>query len=345
MDGGGFPEEYAARLAAAGAGGRAGADRRLAAFFVELMPGAEAAFVFADPVAAAGAVLDLVEHASHVILAGDPLAPTARYFETIRGRTSGHRFSRVDLSDPAALAPVLTDDSRLLWLETELPPAWRQPDIAALAAVAGPREVRLAVDNRAVGLDRFNPFTAGADLVIEAAPGGLAVVLTADRPELMFSRDRLRYFRDHGVGAAGEDAALAAFAALADWPARRAAAAAAAAGLVAALVDHPAVAGVDYPGQAGHPDHAAMAAAGRRSAATLTATLSGGGPAATAVQARLAGVADLAAEVTYPAGALPQVPAPIRAELGLAEGALRVIAGAGPAEDLVAAFCAALADL
>ena len=58
-----------------------------------------------------------------------------------------------------------------------------------------------------------------------------------------------------------------------------------------------------------------------------------------------AGAADLAAEVTYPAGALPQVPAPIRAELGLAEGALRVIAGAGPAEDLVAAFRAALADL
>ena len=45
------------------------------------------------------------------------------------------------------------------------------------------------------------------------------------------------------------------------------------------------------------------------------------------------------------AGTLPQVPAPIRAELGLAEGALRVIAGAGPAEDLVAAFRAALADL
>ncbi|MEE3048085.1 MAG: PLP-dependent transferase [Pseudomonadota bacterium] len=272
MDGGGFPEEYAARLAAAGAGGRAGADRRLAAFFVELMPGAEAAFVFADPVAAAGAVLDLVEHASHVIFAGDPLAPTARYFETIRGRTSGHRFSRVDLSDPAALAPVLTDDSRLLWLESELPPAWRQPDIAALASVAGPREVRLAVDNRAVGLDRFNPFTAGADLVIEAAPGGLAVVLTADRPELMFSRDRLRYFRDHGVGAAGADDALAAFAALADWPAERAAAATAAAGLADALAGHPAVLRVDYPGRAGHPDHAARAAAGRRPAAMLTVT-------------------------------------------------------------------------
>ncbi|MDP7380319.1 MAG: PLP-dependent transferase [Alphaproteobacteria bacterium] len=345
MDGGGFPKDYVARLAAAGAGGRAGADRRLAAFFVDLMPGAEAAFVCADPVAAAGAVLDLVEHASHVILAGDPLAPTARYFETIRARTSGHRFSRVDLSDPAALAPALAEDSRLLWVESALSPAWRQPDITALAAVAGPREVRLAVDNRAVGLDRFNPFAVGADLVVEAAPNGLAVVLTADRPELMFSRDRLRYFRDHGVGAAGADDALAAFAALADWPAERVAAATAAAGLADALAGHPAVLRVDYPGRACHPDHAAMAAAGRRPAAMLTVTLRGGGPAATKVQAGLVGAADLAAEVTYPAGALPQVPAPIRAELGLAEGALRVIAGAGPAEDLVAAFRAALADL
>ena len=43
-------------------------------------------------------------------------------------------------------------------------------------------------------------------------------------------------------------------------------------------------------------------------------------------------------------GAMKHV-SPIRAELGLAEGALRVIAGAGPAEDLVAAFRAALADL
>ena len=130
-----------------------------------------------------------------------------------------------------------------------------------MAAVAGPREVRLAVDNQAVGLDRFNPFAVGADLVVEAAPNGLAVVLTADRPELMFSRDRLRYFRDHGIGAAGADDALAASRRL-PIGRRRAAAAAAAAGLADALAGHPAVLRVDYPGRAGHPDHAAMAAAG-----------------------------------------------------------------------------------
>ena len=67
------------------------------------LEGGAQAFAFASGLAAISTVLELLDADSHIVSGDDLYGGTFRLFERVRARSAGHRFSFVDLTDPANL--------------------------------------------------------------------------------------------------------------------------------------------------------------------------------------------------------------------------------------------------
>ena len=67
------------------------------------LEGGSAAFAFASGLAAISTTLELLDANAHVVSGDDVYGGTFRLFERVRARSAGHRFSFVDLTDPARL--------------------------------------------------------------------------------------------------------------------------------------------------------------------------------------------------------------------------------------------------
>jgi cystathionine beta-lyase/cystathionine gamma-synthase len=181
----------------------------------------------------------------------------------------------------------------------------------------------------------------------EAAP---VAVVTANQPYLMFARERLRFFRDHGGAGAADAAAYGTLQALVDAGLRAAQKSATATALATALASHPAVRRVDYPGLPSHPDHHLLQRDWQAADGKLTVLLDRDLAATTAVVAHLqaAGLATAAApgfltQIDHLAAGRQQIPAPLRAEMGLDDGLLVITVGLEPAAQICAAVDRALA--
>jgi cystathionine beta-lyase/cystathionine gamma-synthase len=346
--------DYFSRLASVLAAGVSGARARLEDFYLDRADGAEAAFAFGSKIAAVNAVLDTIDSGARVLVWADPIAPVSRHFDTIRARTTGVRFERVDASTPEALSGLICEDTRLLWVEQPIGLHRRLPNLAVLGDISRRHEVRLVVDNSAAGLGRCQPLAKGADICLEAGlDDGPAAVMTADQPYLMFARERLRFFRDHGGAPATDAAAFAAMQGLVDAPVRARQQSASADKLAGFLEQHPAVHKIHYPGLASHPDHACLGAEWQAADPKMTIVLDRDLAATTKVVATLqaAGIAaapgatagrSFITHVDHLAANRQQIPSPVRLEMGIEDGLLVMSVGVEPADQLWAAFDQAL---
>ena len=84
-------------------------------------------------------------------------------------RRFGVRVRHVDLTEPGNLAAALGARTRLVYFETPANPNMRLVDIAAIAAIAGRRGIRVIVDNTYATPYLTRPLECGADLVIHSA--------------------------------------------------------------------------------------------------------------------------------------------------------------------------------
>ena len=339
------------QLAAFLAAGVSGARARLEEFYLVMADGGEASFAFGSKMAAVNAVLDTIDSGSRVLVWADPMAPVSRHFDTIRTRTTGVTFDPVDLSDPNQLSTLVCDNSRLLWLEPPIGLQRRIPNLQALIDCARGHDLRIIVDNTAAGLSCYQPLGLGADMMLlggdEAAP---VAVVTANQPYLMFARERLRFFRDHGGAGAADAAAYGTLQALVDAGLRAAQKSATATALATALASHPAVRRVDYPGLPSHPDHHLLQRDWQAADGKLTVLLDRDLAATTAVVAHFqaAGLVTAAApgfltQIDHLAAGRQQIPAPVRAEMGLDDSLLVITVGLEPAAQICAAVDRALA--
>jgi cystathionine beta-lyase/cystathionine gamma-synthase len=97
----------------------------------------------------------------------------------------------VDLTDPAALEAALTERTRLILLESPNTWTYEQQDLAAIAAIAGPRGITTLIDNSWASPLLQSPHAFGIDLVAHSATkylGGhsdvVAGVLTGSEQQL-----------------------------------------------------------------------------------------------------------------------------------------------------------------
>jgi cystathionine gamma-lyase len=92
-----------------------------------------------------------------------------RLFEQVRKRSAGLRFTFTDLSDSSNLEAALTDDTKMVWIETPSNPTLKLVDLAAITDALGKRDVITVMDNTFASPFNQRPLDFGFDIVMHSA--------------------------------------------------------------------------------------------------------------------------------------------------------------------------------
>ncbi|MEP6699922.1 MAG: cystathionine gamma-synthase [Bacteroidota bacterium] len=122
---------------------------------------------FSSGVAATDAVIKLLSPGDEVICGNDMYGGTYRLFTKVFEKF-GIKFLYVDTTDVANIKKSVTDKTKLVWLETPTNPLMNITDIAGVAAITGPKNILLAVDNTFASPYLQNPLDLGADIVMHS---------------------------------------------------------------------------------------------------------------------------------------------------------------------------------
>jgi cystathionine gamma-synthase len=124
------------------------------------------ASAFSSGMAAEHALITAVAHeGAHVVIPNDLYGGTYRLVDKVLTRWGLH-YTMVDQTDPDAVAAAVTDDTRLIWVETPTNPNLNTVDVAAV--VAAKRGALVAVDNTFATPVYQRPLELGADAVVHS---------------------------------------------------------------------------------------------------------------------------------------------------------------------------------
>ena len=126
-------------------------------------------FAFSSGMAAIGAVLELLDSGQHVVAMDDLYGGTHRLFSHVRKRSSGLTFTYTDLTDLSALEGAITDDTKLIWIETPSNPMLKLVDLEGVVSIVKDREILLACDNTFATPALQMPMELGFDIVMHSA--------------------------------------------------------------------------------------------------------------------------------------------------------------------------------
>ncbi|MPY94925.1 MAG: cystathionine gamma-synthase [Acidimicrobiia bacterium] len=226
---------------------------------VATLEGARFGRAFASGLAAEDAVLRLLRPGEGVVLGDDAYGGTFRLISQVFA-PMGVTWAVLDLFDPAAVDRDWPEGARLLWVETPTNPTLGVVDIAALAEVAHRHGARCVVDNTFATPYLQLPLALGADIVVHSTTKYLSghsdVVggFVATDDEEVAARVA---FVQNAVGAVpGPLDCYLVLRGVKTLGVRMDRHCANTAAVVEALVAHPAVERVLYPGLAEHPGHA-----------------------------------------------------------------------------------------
>ena len=122
---------------------------------------------FASGMSAISTCMNLLETGDHVICSDDVYGGTFRIFDTIY-KGYGLTFDFVDTADPEAVAAVLRDETRMVWIETPTNPMLKVTDIAAVADLCARNDLIFCVDNTFLSPYFQRPLGLGADVVLHS---------------------------------------------------------------------------------------------------------------------------------------------------------------------------------
>jgi cystathionine gamma-lyase len=304
-------------------------------------------FAFASGMAATATVLELLDSGSHVVAMDDLYGGTRRLFAGVRERSAGLQFSFVDLSDTAAAAAALRDDTAMVWIESPSNPLLRLVDIEAIVALARKRGALVVVDNTFATPYLQRPLELGCDIVMHSATkfinghsdmvGGVVVV---DDDRLA---ERLAYLQNSIGAIAGPFDSFLALRGVKTLDVRMARSCGNALRIATWLEQHERVDRVIYPGLESHPGHELARRQMPGYGAIVTFFLQGDIDDARRFLERcrvfslaesLGGVESL---VDHPAIMThASVPAAERAKLGISDALVRLSVGIEDADDLIA---------
>ena len=224
------------------------------------LEGAQDCVVFGSGMAATSAVLlSGLKAGDHLVMSNVNYAGTA---ELARSTLPdfGIETTTVDTTDLRAVQAAIRPQTRMLWIETPANPILRLTDIAAVAEIAGSREVPLVVDSTFATPIATRPLALGADFVVHSLTKYIGGHGDALGGAVLGSRERVERLRTHALVYFG--GVLSPFNAwliargAATLPIRMRAHEEGAQRVAAFLEGHPAVGRVNYPGLASHPQRA-----------------------------------------------------------------------------------------
>lgn len=313
------------------------------------LEGGSAAFAFASGLAAISTTLELLDANSHIVSGDDVYGGTFRLFERVRARSAGHRFSFVDLTDPAKLVAALQPDTRMVWVETPTNPLLRLADLRAIAEICRGRGILSVADNTFASPWVQRPLEAGFDVVVHSTTkylnghsdviGGVAIVGREARHEAL--RERLGFLQNSVGAIAGPFDSFLTLRGVKTLALRMERHCSSALVLAQWLERQPQVARVHYPGLPSHPQHELarrqMEGFGGMISIDLRADLAGTRRFLEAVQIfslaeSLGGVESL---IEHPAIMThATIPAETRARLGIGDALVRLSVGVEDLDDL-----------
>ncbi len=198
-------------------------------------------------------------------------------------------WTAADLSDPSALAGVMTDRTRMVWAETPTNPLLTVVDVAALAEAAHAGGARLIVDNTFATPYLQRPLALGADVVVHSTTkylGGHSDVVggfvATDDDEIDAD---VGFVQNAAGGVPSPFDCFLVLRGLKTLPVRMDRHEVNARAVVEALCGHPRVVEVRWPGLPDHPRHDVAARQMRGFGGMVSFRVDGGPDAAAAVAA------------------------------------------------------------
>lgn len=129
--------------------------------------GAKHALTYVSGIAATNAVTELLSAGDEVITHLDIYGGSYRLFHQVLPQRA-IKVKQVDTKSIDQVRQAITPHTKLIWLETPSNPLLEITDIAAIAAVAKPHKILVAVDNSLLA-HLQKPLTCGADLIMYSA--------------------------------------------------------------------------------------------------------------------------------------------------------------------------------
>jgi cystathionine gamma-lyase len=309
--------------------------------------GGIAAFAFASGLAAEAAILDLLEHGSHVIASNELYGGSWRLFHRVRSHSANLSVTHVDTADAAAVEAAVTPGTALIWAETPGNPTLRLADLAALAAIGRRRGILTVVDNTFASPVVQKPFEHGIDLIVHSVTkyiGGHSDIIggaVAVRDDAALT-ERLGFLQNATGGILDPFSSFLALRGIKTLPLRMERHAANALAVATWLDEHPAIEQVAYPGLPTHPQYELALRQMKNGGGMVAAFVRGGEAQAVEVLERLklfalaeslGGIESLAGHPWTMSHA--SVPDERRREIGIAPNLVRLSIGIEDAEDLI----------
>lgn len=123
---------------------------------------------FSSGMAAIESLLKLLKPGDEVIATNDLYGGTYRLFTQVLA-AFGIKFHFVGMEDVRNIEKYITENTKLIWVETPTNPLMHIIDIAACAELAQEHKVMLCVDNTFASPWFQNPLDLGADVVVHSA--------------------------------------------------------------------------------------------------------------------------------------------------------------------------------
>jgi len=122
---------------------------------------------FSSGMAATDCVLRLLKPGDEVVTGDDLYGGSYRIFTKVY-EPMGIKFTFVDTSDVEAVRHAISDQTKLIWVETPTNPTLKLADIEAIAQVAKEKQVLYVVDNTFASPYLQSPLDLGADIVMHS---------------------------------------------------------------------------------------------------------------------------------------------------------------------------------
>ena len=122
---------------------------------------------FSSGVAATDAVIKLLKPGDEVVAGNDMYGGTYRMFTKIFTKF-GIKFHYVNMQDANSIRSYMSEQTKLVWIETPTNPLMNIRDIAAVASIAKEHKALLCVDNTFASPYLQNPLDLGADIVMHS---------------------------------------------------------------------------------------------------------------------------------------------------------------------------------
>ena len=321
---------------------------------IAALEGGAHGLAFASGMAAESAIMQLLKPGDHTVAVKDLYGGTYRLFRRVL-EPMGLSFSFVDGSDLEAVEKSLTEQTRLVWVESPTNPLLKLVDIEAVGKLAHAREALVVVDNTFMSPYLQRPLSLGADIVVHSATkylGGHSDViggaLVVNREDLF---ERLAFLQNAVGGVPGPMDAWLVLRGLKTLAIRMREHDSNARLVAAFLSEHPKVLRVFYPGLPSNPQRDIARRQMSGFGGMISFEVKGGLEPARRVVERtrlftlaesLGGVESL---IELPAAMThSSIPAETRRAHGVADGLVRISVGIEDAADLISDLDRALAE-